>query len=232
MVTDAGDVYNYNIMTTRYKKGDGIHVANVCSGNVIVSVYADFRKEDEAERSLEEIERILRSLKIDETEALESFPSDAGEEGMQVVGNETVGYVSVPDTWVKFTDLDGGTDFQYSNIEGTAIITMNIFDTKGLSDEQKAALDTRSAASSVWYNLENNDVTDISGATVKIGTYDALQVYGSFTSEDHGLASYIVCWIFEDENGIMHYVSAEAPVESASEVVSYVESSFTLTLKE
>lgn len=159
-------------------------------------------------------------------------PSSAATEEMKRVGNETVGYVSVPSTWVTFKDLNGGTDFQYSDVLGTQIITMNIFDDFGLSESQKAELTAENVAALVRYNLEMNGVEEIIESTGALGAFDTHQLYGLFTSEDHGLASCIVCWVFEDEKGIFHFVSAEAPLESAIEVASYVYDSFTFSYEE
>ncbi len=150
--------------------------------------------------------------------------------GMQSVGTEEFGYVTIPDTWVKFKDLDGGTDFQYSNPEGTSIITLNTISLDGLTEEQKEQFNTKSAAQNIWYNLQNSDVTDIQGAQVALGPYDAYQVYGNFISEDYSLESGIVCWIFKSGDGVYHFISAEAAWENLKDVVSYVEESYTLTL--
>lgn len=149
-------------------------------------------------------------------------------EEMKVIGNDEFGYVSVPKDWIQFQDLDGGTDLQYSNLLGSSIITLNIFGDEGLTEEQKNQLDANMAAQSVWYNLEQNDVSDIEGASVKLGQYDAFQVYGYFVSEDHGMPSIIVCWTLEDEKGIIHYISAEGGLDDISNVVSYVEKSYSL----
>lgn len=164
-----------------------------------------------------------------EIEVSESQTEETENVEMQTVGTGEFGYVTVPDTWMKFTDLDGGTDFQYSNPQGTSIITLNTFSFDDLTEEQKSQVDLESAAQSVWYNLENNQVSGIEGARVTLGPYDALQIYGYFTSEDYGLESGIVCWVFESSDGVFHYVAAEAALDDLMDVVSYVEDSYTLT---
>ncbi|MGC4019177.1 MAG: hypothetical protein QM793_08090 [Muricomes sp.] len=154
--------------------------------------------------------------------------SEEKKSGMQVVGTDEFGYVSVPGDWVKFQELDGGTDFQYSNVPGTSIITLNVFDNSGLTEEEKTQLDAETVASHIWYNLENNGVTDITGAKVTLNGLDAVQVYGNFISEDYSLPSSIVCWIVEDEQGVFHYISAEGGLDDIVNVVSYVENSYSL----
>lgn len=232
VITDSGDSYQYNIMTVRYKNGNGTHVAHVSSGNVLASISTSFQQKDQENNALIETERIIHSLKIDEQQVIKVMQESKSTEVTQTIGNEAMGYVTIPSTWIKFVDVDGGTDLQYSNAGGTDIITLNIFDDAGLTEEQKAKLDAESAASSVWYNLEQNDVTDITGARVTLGGFEAFQCYGMFISEDFGIESMIVCWIFEDESGVLHYISAEGPMMSVMEVVSYVENSFTMKAQE
>lgn len=179
------------------------------------------------EMSAEEIEEIIKKDIAERETAEENTAKDAeNSSDMQVIGSGEFGYVSVPDNWVEFRELDGGTDFQYSNSSGTSIITLNVFSDEGLTEEQKDQLDADAVASSVWYNLENNEVTDLVGAKVTLNGYDATQVYGYFVNEDHGLPSVIVCWIVEDEQGAFHYISAEGTLDDIVDVVSYVESSY------
>lgn len=150
------------------------------------------------------------------------------EEEKQVVGSEELGYVTIPAFWASFQDLDGATALQYSNGGGT-IISLDTFSDEGLTEEQKAQVTAETAAYSVWYNLEQDGVTDIVGAQVDLNGIDSFQVYGAYVSEDYGTASIIVCWIFADESGGLHYVSAEGPVDTIAEAVGYVEGSYTLT---
>lgn len=165
----------------------------------------------------------------DVTFPLPTEPAETGNlEGLQTVGTEEFGYVSIPDDWLRFYDLDGGTDFQYSDPTHACIITLNVFSDEGLTEEQKAQLTDELAAQSLWYNLEQNGVQDIQGAHVTLNGIPALQVYGVFTSEDYDQTSIIVCWTFQSEDGVLHYVAAEAPVEQSLEVVGYVENSYIL----
>ncbi|PWJ46881.1 hypothetical protein [Faecalicatena contorta] len=172
----------------------------------------------------------VKEVSEENTPALEENESNTGESeaDMQVVGTDEFGYVSIPGEWVEFFELDGGADFQYSNVPGTSIITLNVFDDGGMPEEEKNQLDSETVASHVWYNLENNGVTDIVGARVTLNGYDAVQVYGSFISEDHSLPSSIVCWIVEGEQGVFHYISAEGGLDDIGDVVSYVENSYSL----
>lgn len=155
-------------------------------------------------------------------------PIEPAEEDTQVVGDETLGYVTIPDWWASFQDLGGATALQYSNGAGT-IISLDTFSDEGLTEDQKAQITAETAAYSVWYNLEQNGVTDIVGAQVDLNGIDSFQVYGAYVSEDYGTSSIIVCWVFSDEDGGLHYVSAEGPVTEIAQAVGYVEDSYTLT---
>lgn len=151
---------------------------------------------------------------------------------VQEIGTQELGYLEVPEDWVRFFDLDGTSALQYSNPAGTSIITLDTFDLSGLTEEEKGMVTAEDAAGSVWYNMEGQDVTDITGARVTLNDLEAYQVYGNFISEDFGLDSCIVCWIFEGGDGVLHYVSAEATVEDILDVVSYVEGSYHLDAAE
>ena len=47
--------------------------------------------------------------------------------GTQRVGSDDYGYISIPDNWIKFTDVDGGDSVQYTDGSGYNIVTMNAY---------------------------------------------------------------------------------------------------------
>ena len=47
--------------------------------------------------------------------------------GTQRVGSDDYGYISIPDNWIKFTDVDGGDSVQYTDGSGYNIVTMNTY---------------------------------------------------------------------------------------------------------
>ena len=51
------------------------------------------------------------------------------------------------------------------------------------------------------------------------------QVYGYYTDDDVML----VIWVFTDSDGILHYISAEGPIDSVMYAVKLVEKTFTLS---
>lgn len=67
--------------------------------------------------------------------------------------------------------------------------------------------------------MEKNGGQEVKGATVTLGTYQALQVYGKYFN---GTAM-LVAWVFEAEDGKYRYISAEGPTEKIMDVVGYIE---------
>ena len=134
------------------------------------------------------------------------------------IGLENYGFVEVPDYWINFKDVDLPADttvIQYANPSGSSIITMNI----AKNYEQ----DAKVSAENSFQNMKNDGV-DVEGARVKIGGYDAYQVYGYY--EDEGIV--LVSWHFKDENNTLHYVAAEGKENDIMNVVGYVENTYSL----
>lgn len=134
------------------------------------------------------------------------------------IGLETYGFIEVPDYWIDFKDVDLPADttvIQYSDPSGSSIITMNI----AKNYEQ----DAKVSAENSFLDMKNDGV-DVEGARVKIGGYDAYQVYGCY--EDEGIV--LVSWHFKDENNTLHYVSAEGKENDIMNVVGYVENTYSL----
>lgn len=136
------------------------------------------------------------------------------------VGAENYGFIDVPDTWVTFTDekaasLSGLSVKQYSDASGKNIITLNC---------SESQTDPKSAASSCWNQMEQEGASDIHGATVTLDGCETYQVYGYYADEDIVL----VIWIFFDDDGMLHYISAEGPADSISSTVKIIEKTFSL----
>lgn len=148
----------------------------------------------------------------------------SGSSKTRQVGAEKYGFITVPDTWKNFTDPDaasitGDPVKQYCDETGKLIITLNCTE-----DPQS---DAKSAASSCWAQMEQDGASDIQGATVQIADCEAYQVYGYYTDDDVML----VIWVFTDSDGILHYISAEGPIDSVMDAVKLVEKTFTLFKK-
>lgn len=121
----------------------------------------------------------------------------------QRVGNNSIGYITVPKTWVRFTDIDNPDIFQYSDGTEDYIVTMSA---------RASGVAAKEVANNIWENFANEGAENIDSATVKIGKYTAYQVYGYYPDED----KILVTWSFEDENDKLHYVSIEATTDKAN----------------
>ena len=114
----------------------------------------------------------------------------------RVVGNKTLGYVTIPIDWLKFQDVEDVRGLQYSDKDGNYILTLDAVITSSLDarefiDQKKAEL----AAS----NIEVQE-------TIKtISGYSAYQISGYY--EAKGL--WLMVWCFEAEDGYTHYIGVE-----------------------
>lgn len=149
-------------------------------------------------------------------------------EQFQMAGNDALGYVQLPADWVRFLDIEGGTDLQYSNPAGTAILTLNIFSLDGLTEEQRSQITLDQMAQMLAYSLEQDDVSELVGDKTTFAGYEAVRIFGYFISEDHDLPSMIVCWLFDDQDGITHFVSMESAIEDFQKMYTQVESTYSI----
>ncbi|NLY72860.1 MAG: hypothetical protein GX079_04125 [Tissierellia bacterium] len=180
------------------------------------------KKEKSNDLNLEEAED------EEDKEDKEQVKEDQEEVLMQRVGEKGIGFISIPEDWVEFVDLNVNDSIQYSNILGTSIISLNTFYISSLSEEEQAEFTLEDAANSLWYNLENSGVENIEGAIVELDQREAYQVYGYFTSQDYNLPSIIITWLLEGDDGNIHYVAAEAAVEDIDQVFDYVEDNYSV----
>lgn len=114
------------------------------------------------------------------------------------VGSSEYGYITVPNNWVNFIDLNGNDALQYSyaNVYIATIYAIDI--------EQ---VDAYTYANGIMYNMENEGVQHLMGATVELGKYTAYQIYGYYSSDN----TWLVVWIFEAEDKKTHFISIEGP---------------------
>lgn len=149
----------------------------------------------------EKVVNMLSTIKISEKKSL-STDNNSSTDLTKRVGDSTYGYVSIPEDWVTFKDINGGNALQYSYGEAY-ILTMNVYD-KGNS----SAKDYAASASNT---LQKNNVSKLTTATVKIDDYTAYEVYGYF--EDN--KKWLFTWYFEAEDNKIHYLAVEGPDHSS-----------------
>lgn len=126
----------------------------------------------------------------------------AEDKDVVTVGTETYGYVSVPSDWVNFKNSSPiKSGVQYSDITTTYIVTLDALSTKDISAKEYA----------LGYANELEKVgVSVQGAEVKLGKYDAFQVYG----QDQSSKKWVLIYFFEAEDGNSHYVGVEGPDKS------------------
>lgn len=131
------------------------------------------------------------------------------------VGSAQLGYVTVPNDWLKFIDENGARGIQYSDKDGQYIITLDALST--------SEIDAETFATGKASLLEKEGVKDLAGTVVDFGKYKAYQVKGYY--EDVGV--WLQLWCFEAEDGYTHYVGIEGPDQNSE----YFKIPFTFTLK-
>lgn len=142
----------------------------------------------------------------------ETTNQDIPQEGKRV-GNDEFGYITVPENWAKFMDIDGNSTLQYS-YANVYIATLYAIPTTQVSAYTYAV--------NIMNKLKSDGVQNVQGATVNVGKYTAYQVYGYYSNEN----IWLVCWFFEAEDGKTHYISIEGP-DSSSEYFN-IPNSFSL----
>ena len=149
----------------------------------------------------------------DETERGQVQPEQGASDGSSADGQNS----KDTGTAEKTQHITGSSIKQYCDETGKLIITLNC--------TENPQTDAKNAASSCWAQMEQDGAADIQGATVQIADCAAYQVYGYYTDDDVML----VIWVFTDSDGILHYISAEGPIDSVMDAVKLVEKTFTLS---
>ena len=131
------------------------------------------------------------------------------------VGNDSYGYISIPANWMNFQDINPAPGvIQYTDGAG-AIISINLFDAD-------LNLDPQIALSSIAEHHESQGAEDMDGAMVTLNGLSAYQIYGYYPFDN----SIIVIWMFEGPNGDVHYICAEAPIDTIMETVEIIEATY------
>ena len=147
-------------------------------------------------------------------------------ENTQIIGSDEYGYVKVPKNWLRFKDVKGGNDIQYSDGSTYNIVTLNIFRPSqlGISETEYASIDPIYVANSVLSGQKNTSAFQkVWGAKSKISEYDAYVVNSITTS-----GKYFVTWVFRANDGKIHYASLEGNEATIEELLPMIEKSWTL----
>lgn len=140
-----------------------------------------------------------------------STKTDLGD--TQTIGNSEMGYLDIPADFLKFEDVVGNTDLQYSDKTATTIFTLNT-----LGDEDPDTLDLEAGAQALAKRLEDQGAQGLTGARVTVaGKYDAVQVYGYWPEDD----TFLVVDLFKtSKRGI--YLAVEFPSDNA-DIINYLD---------
>jgi hypothetical protein len=137
----------------------------------------------------------------------------------QRVGEDGVGYVTIPSNWVEYQDVDNPDATQYCADDKT-IVTMQSY------AEHKGEITAKDAASNLYANMSDDSaVEDVEGAKVTLAGQNAYQVYGYYPDDD----CFLVAWVLEDSDGVVHYVSAEGTRDTVTDAVDIVENTYGFT---
>ena len=143
----------------------------------------------------------------------------------QWIGSDDYGYVKVPQSWIKFKDVNGGDDIQYSDGTDINIVTLNTFKAEqfGISESELEKVDPIQISNSIYQSKsESPDFSKVWGSKSRIGGYDAYQVNCIAKT-----GKYLVIWIFKSDDGKFRYVSLEGNLDTIKELAPTIEESWT-----
>ena len=167
---------------------------------------------------------ITSSSSSQEASTSTTTSSDKKTEETQVIGSDEYGFVKVPKSWIKFNEVQGGNDIQYSDGTDVNIVTLNTFKPEqfGISEEEYSKLDIILVSNSILTAKEKDSVfSKVWGSKAIIGGYDAYVVNAIAKS-----GKYLVTWVFRSNDGKIRYVSFEGDSEGLTNVLPMIESSW------
>lgn len=155
-----------------------------------------------------------------------SLRSTQNSEESQVIGSDEYGFVKVPKSWIKFNEVQGGNDIQYSDGTDVNIVTLNTFKAEqfGISDNEFQKLETVRISDGIFTSKESNpEFTKVWGSKSTIGGYEAYVVNAISKS-----GKYIITWIFKSSDGKFRYVALEGTPETLKNLLPMIEESWTI----
>ncbi len=161
----------------------------------------------------------------DADDATDTDSDDDTDDQTQHVGADGIGFVDVPASWVEFKDVDGNSSIQWCDGTPYTIISLDTFNVDSVPEEERADFDAEDAAKSVWANMLNAGCEEdsVQGGRVTLAGRDALQVYGVYPN-----GSFLVCWLLQDDQGVIRYVAAEGTQDTIMDAVDVVEDTYAL----
>ena len=146
--------------------------------------------------------------------------------GTQRVGSDDYGYISIPDNWIKFTDLDGGDSIQYTDGSAYNIVTMNGYTREKAHVQDGETFNAELIAQRLAYSWnDNKDVEKMWGAKSTVSGNEAFQLNVIMKS-----GQLVVSWVFQKDDKV-YLISFEGDRKTLASVISYIEETWSLDEK-
>lgn len=145
-------------------------------------------------------------------------------ENTKRVGAEGKGFVDVPEDWVEFVDIVPNTDFQYSDITGQNIITMNQISFEGMAQEEIDQLTLEAIANEYFYDTQQrfgDEITSMDGYIIDINGLESYQIITLFQDK-----SVLIKWVVQAEDGNYYVINAEGSNQFSGELITLVEKTY------
>ncbi|MBR2801073.1 MAG: zinc-ribbon domain-containing protein [Erysipelotrichaceae bacterium] len=141
-------------------------------------------------------------------------------------GQDGIGYISLPRSWNdESLEEDGDITLQYSDPNGDYLIVMYSYSDQELKDYGVGGLSADTYLGWIWDDLEESYSDQLEEAYLTKETVSGREADKLITTYNDGTALY--AWAFYDEEGTLHYVSAETLTsKDIQEVEGYILNSY------
>ena len=144
--------------------------------------------------------------------------------GTQRVGSDDYGYISIPDNWIKFTDVDGGDSVQYTDGSGYNIVTMNAYTKEKANIGEGEEFNAETIAQRIAYHWKDNkEVDDFWGAKSTVAGNEAFQINVVLKSTQN-----LTVWVFKQGDKV-YMMSFEGDEDTLYEFIPYIEGTWSVS---
>ena len=144
--------------------------------------------------------------------------------GTQRVGSDDYGYISIPDNWIKFTDVDGGDSVQYTDGSGYNIVTMNAYTKEKANIGEGEEFNAETIAQRIAYHWKDNkEVDDFWGAKSTVAGNEASQINVVLKSTQN-----LTVWVFKQGDKV-YMMSFEGDEDTLYEFIPYIEDTWSVS---
>ena len=144
--------------------------------------------------------------------------------GTQRVGSDDYGYISIPDNWIKFTDVDGGDSVQYTDGSGYNIVTMNAYTKEKANIGEGEEFSAETIAQRIAYHWKDNkEVDDFWGAKSTVAGNEAFQINVVLKSTQN-----LTVWVFKQGDKV-YMMSFEGDEDTLYEFIPYIEDTWSVS---